>query len=119
MILVDTSVWIIHLRQGNRHLEELLEDGEVVCHPFILGELACGNIKNRDEFLTLLQTLPMVPTASLDEVLYFIEQNRLMGMGLGFVDMHLLASAKLSEIPLWTADKELKSAAIKLKLTYI
>jgi hypothetical protein len=73
MVIVDTSMWVTHLRQGSRHLEESLLDAEVVCHPFIIGELACGNIKNRNELLALLQSLPMAPTVSLDEVLYFIE----------------------------------------------
>ena len=119
MVIVDTSIWVAHLRQGSRHLEELLLDVQVACHPLIIGELACGSIRNRDELLTLLQTLPIVPTVNLDELLYFIEQNRLMGMGLGFVEMHLLASAKLSEIPLWTTDKKLKSAAIDLEVAYL
>lgn len=119
MVIVDTSIWVTHLRQGSRHLKELLFDGEVVCHPFIIGELACGNIKNRSEFLSLLQSLPMAPTVSLSELLYFIEQNKLMGMGIGFVDAHLLASAQLSKIPLWTSDRRLKSTAIELKVAYM
>lgn len=118
MVIVDTSIWITHLRQGSRHLEELLLDAKVVCHPFIIGELACGNIKNRKELLALLQSLPMAPTVTQDELLYFIERNELMGMGIGFVDAHLLASARLSRIPLWTSDKRLKSAASDLKLSY-
>jgi predicted nucleic acid-binding protein len=118
MVIVDTSIWITHLRQGSRHLEELLLDAKVVCHPFIIGELACGNIKNRKELLALLQSLPMAPTVTQDELLSFIERNELMGMGIGFVDAHLLASARLSRIPLWTSDKKLKSAASDLKLSY-
>jgi len=118
MIIVDTSLWVTHLREGNHHLEELLLDGEVGCHPFIVGELACGNIKNRTEFLTLLHSLPMAPTVSLDELLYFVERNTLMGKGIGFVDAHLLASAQLAKAPLWTSDKKLKSAAIDLKVAY-
>ncbi len=118
MVIVDTSIWVTHLRRGSRHLEELLLDAEVVCHPFIIVELSCGNIKNRSELLALLQALPMAPTVTLDELLYFVEQNKLMGMGIGFVDTHLLASAQLSRIPLWTSDKRLKSAAIDLKLAY-
>ena len=93
-------------------------DAQVVCHPFIVGELACGNIKNRVEFLSLLQSLPMAPTVSLDELLYFIDRHALMGMGIGFVDAHLLASAQLSSTPLWTSDKKLKSAATKLEVSY-
>jgi len=93
-------------------------DAEVLCHPYIEGELACGNLKNRDEILSLLQSLPMAPLIEFDELLFFVERNQLMGMGIGFVDMHLLASAQLGRIPLWTADKRLRSAAIKLDLAY-
>ena len=118
MVLVDTSVWVNHLRKGDIQLEELLLDGEVVCHPFVIGELACGNIKNRSEILALLQVLPEVPTIDLAEYLYFIEQNHLSGTGIGFVDVHLLASSQLSGIPLWTNDKRLKEIARKIK-TYL
>lgn len=118
MVIVDTSIWVIHFRKGNRHLEKLLLDAEVACHPFIVGELACGNIKNRNEILSLLQSLPMSPTVDFNEFLLFIERNNLMGMGIGFVDVHLLASAQLSGIPLWTSDKRLKSAAMKLNVVY-
>ena len=118
MVLVDTSIWVTHLRQGNRQLETLLMDAEVMCHPFIIGELACGNLKNRDEILSLLKSLPLAPTIEFDEFIFFIERNRLMGIGIGFVDVHLLASAQLTEIPLWTADRHLKSAATKLDLVY-
>ncbi len=119
MVLVDTSVWVNHLRKGDIQLEKLLLDGEVVCHPFVIGELACGNIKNRSEILALLQALPQAPTIDLAEYLYFIEQNHLSGIGIGFVDVHLLSSAKLSGIPLWTNDKRLKETAQKLKIFYI
>lgn len=119
MVIVDTSIWITHLRQVSRHLEELLLDSQVVCHPFILGELACGNIKNRNEFLSLIRSLPIATVVTLDELLYFINQNKLMGIGIGFVDVHLLASAQLSKAPLWTSDKRLKSEAIKLDLAYM
>jgi predicted nucleic acid-binding protein len=118
VVIVDTSIWITHLRQGSRHLSQLLLDAQVGCHPFIVGELACGNIKNRVEFLSLLQSLPMAPSVSLDELLYFIDRHSLMGMGIGFVDAHLLASARLSRTHLWTSDKKLKSAAAKLEVSY-
>ncbi|MGD9194132.1 MAG: PIN domain-containing protein [Desulfobacterales bacterium] len=118
MILVDTSIWVTHLRQGNRQLEKLLIDGEVMCHPFIIGELGCGNLKNRNEIISLLQSLPTAPTIELDEFLFFIDRNQLMGKGVGFVDVHILASAQLAGVPLWTADKRLKSAADQLELTY-
>ncbi len=118
MILVDTSVWITHLRQGSRKLEKLLMDAEVMCHPFIIGELACGNLKNRNEIISLLKSLPMAPTIEFDEFLFFVDRNQLMGKGVGFVDIHLLASAQLTGVPLWTADKKLKSAAGQLELTF-
>ncbi len=118
MILVDTSIWVTHLRQGNRKLEKLLLNAEVMCHPFIIGELACGNLKNRNEILSLLKSLPLAPAIEFDEILFFIERHRLVGIGIGFVDVHLLASAQLTGIPLWTADKRLKSAATKLNLAY-
>jgi len=118
MVLVDTSIWVTHLRQGSRQLEKLLMDAEVMCHPFIIGELACGNLKNRNEIISLLQSLPMAPTIEFDEFLFFVDRNHLMGKGIGFVDVHLLASAQLTGISLWTADKRLKSAANQLELTF-
>jgi predicted nucleic acid-binding protein len=118
MVFVDTSIWVTHLRRGSRRLEKLLMDAEVICHPFIIGELACGNLKNRNEIISLLQSLPLAPTIEFDEFLFFIDKNHLMGKGIGFVDVHLLASAKLAEVPLWTADKRLKSAADQLDLTF-
>ena len=93
-------------------------DAEVMCHPFIVGELACGNLKNRNEIIPLLQSLPMAPAIEFDEFLFFIDRNHLMGKGVGFVDVHLLASAQLAGVPLWTADKRLRSAADKLALTF-
>jgi hypothetical protein len=118
MVLVDTSIWVEHLRKGNRHLERLLTDSEVLCHPFIIGELACGNINNRKEILSLLRSLPLAPVLEFDEFLFFIDENQLMGIGIGFVDVHILASSKLAGTLLWTADKKLNSAAIKLALNY-
>jgi len=118
MVLVDTSIWVTHLRQGSRQLKKLLMGAEVMCHPFIIGELACGNLKNRNEIISLLQSLPMAPTIEFDEFLFFIDRNHLMGKGIGFVDVHLLASAQLTGVPLWTADKRLKSAADQLELTF-
>ena len=118
MVLVDTSVWVKHFRYGDVALEDLLEDGQVMCHPFVVGELACGNLKNRIEILELLQALPNATVASHDEVMIFIEDHRLMGKGLGFIDLHLLVSAVLSEIQLWTIDKRLHQASLKLRLAY-
>ena len=114
MVLVDTSVWVEHFRRGLPELAGQLDGATVVCHPFVLGELACGNLKNRQEILELLQTLCTSPVAGHDEVLRFIESNRLMGLGLGYVDVHLLASARLSGLPLWTLDRALQTAAARL-----
>ena len=118
MVLVDTSVWVAHLRRGHIGLEALLSEGHVVCHPFIVGELACGNLKNRSEILSLLQALPLATPAEHEEVMQFIENYSLMGKGLGYIDMHLLASAILSRVPLWTLDKKLKQVSLKLGLAY-
>ncbi len=118
MVLVDTSVWVAHLRQTRAGLVDLLNDGEVACHPFVVGELACGNLKNRTEILSLLEALPMVGEAEHEEVLQFIESHGLMGKGLGYVDVHLLASVALSHLPIWTLDKKLEQAADLLGLNY-
>jgi len=118
MVLVDTSVWVAHLRDGNVGLETLLNQGHVVGHSFIVGELACGNLRNRSEILQLLQTLPMAVHAEHNEVMWLIETRSLMGRGLGYIDMHLLASAILTEIPLWTMDRKLDEAASKLGRNY-
>jgi len=118
MVLVDTSVWVAHLQRGHIGLEALLNEGHVVCHPFIVGELACGNLKNRSEILSLLQALPLATPAEHEEVMQFIENYSLMGKGLGYIDMHLLASAILSRVPLWTLDRKLKQVSLKLGLAY-
>jgi len=118
MVLVDTSVWVSHLRDGNEELKILLNNGDVVCHPFVVGELACGNIKNRSEILSLLQLIPMAIQVENEEVLQFIETNTLMGKGLGYVDMHLSASAVLSGVSLWTLDKNLGKISRYLNIAY-
>ncbi len=118
MVLVDTSIWVSHFREGSPKLKALLEKGEVICHPFIIGELACGNLKNRKEILTLLHALPMASLANHEEVLQFIEERHLMGLGLDYVDVHLLASALLSQSPLWIKDKKLREAAKKLNILF-
>ncbi len=118
MVLVDTSVWIAHFRDGERDLVNLLTDGEVVMHRFISGELACGNLRNRVELLSDLNALPQAPQASDAEVMHLIEVRRLWGRGLGWTDMHLLASALVSGCRLWTLDKKLESAAFGLALSY-
>ena len=119
VVLADTSVWVNHLRMGDPKLSALLQDANVVCHPYIVGELACGNIKNRGTIIKLLQTLPMIPVITQNEFLYFVDLHKLMGLGIGFVDVHLLASSKLAGIPIWTEDKSLQNAADQLKLGYI
>ncbi len=118
MVLVDTSVWVFHFREGNAALEKLLNKGRVVCHRFIIGEIACGNIKNRTEILTLLQLLPLATQAKHEEVMEFIEINGLMGRGLGYIDMHLSASAKLAGIPMWTFDKRLDETNKELGVSF-
>lgn len=118
MVLVDTSVWVSHLRSGVAHLRTLLEEGKVVSHPYVIGELACGNLTNRLEVLSLLKALPEAAEATHDEVLRFIEDQRLMGLGLGYVDVHLLAAARLNGVPLWTEDRRLQAAAVRLQVDY-
>jgi len=110
--LVDTSVWIDHLRRGNPQLRDLLEEGVVYAHPAVIGELACGNITRRREVLELLQRLPQFPVASDDEVMTFIDNHSLYGKGLGWVDAHLLASTALSgDGVLFTLDKTLQKVS--------
>ena len=118
MVLVDTSVWVSHFRETQIDLVRLLNDGEVACHPFIAGELACGNLRNRTIILSLLEALPVAATVEHGEVLAFIESHKLMWKGLGYIDIHLLASAVLSQLPLWTLDKRLKQAADRLHHNY-
>jgi hypothetical protein len=116
--LVDTSVWVSHLRYGNGTLAHLLEAGEVVCHPLIIGELACGHLTDRAAILALLSALPSAATAEHREILGFIETHELWGTGLGYVDVHLLASALLTEVPLWTLDRRLDATAHRLRCRY-
>ena len=116
MMLVDTSVWIDHFRRGNDALRALLQAGEVLRHPFVVGELACGNLRQRDEILSLLAALPRATVAEHEEVLGLVEANRLMGLGIGWVDAHLLCSAVLTGTGLWTMDKPLVQAARSIGL---
>lgn len=113
-MLVDTSVWVHHFRSGNATLAELLQTTEVWCHPFVQGELACGNLRNREEILSLLGALPRPPILSHDEALTLLDERELMGSGLGWVDVHLLGSALLAGIGLWTLDGNLAEAAVKV-----
>ncbi|MFN0299645.1 MAG: type II toxin-antitoxin system VapC family toxin [Burkholderiales bacterium] len=111
MILVDTSVWVDHLRSGVARMVDLLERGEVVMHPFVVGELACGSLTNRASTLELLQQLPMAAVAELDEVLGYIERHQLHGQGIGYVDAHLLAAVAIGGAKLWTRDRRLRTVA--------
>jgi predicted nucleic acid-binding protein len=118
VILVDTSVWIAHFRQDLPTLRQLLVEGDVLAHPFVIGELACGHLSKRREILTLLETLSKTTLADHTEVIQFIDYRHLAGCGLGWVDVHLLASAALDRVPLWTLDKRLAKAARSLHLNY-
>ncbi len=119
MILVDTSIWIDHLRVGDAELVALLNSAQVVSHPFVVGELACGNLRSRDEVLTLIGELPQVTVATNAEVLYFIEHHGLMGRGIGYIDAYLLAAVSLaSPARLWTRDKRLDAVAVDLGLAF-
>ena len=118
MVLIDTSVWVEHFRKGEIRLGALLNDSRVSCHPFIVGELACGNFRNRSEILSFLGTLPMAISAEHEEVMRFIEKYHLMGKGLGYIDIHLLAAAVLSDIPLWTFDGKLDKACSSMGISY-
>ncbi len=117
MILVDTSVWIDHLRVGNRRLKSMLYDDQVLTHPFVVGELACGMLRNRKEILRLLSTLPETQLAEHQEVLSLVENERLYGRGIGWVDAHVLASTLLTGAALWTFDRPLSRVAVALKVS--
>lgn len=117
MILVDTSVWIDHLAHGDARLQTLLEDGEVLTHPYVIGEIALGSLPRRQETLSALQALPAIDIASADEAMAFLHGEKLFGLGIGYVDLHLLAATRLEPAArLWTRDKRLLQAAVKLKL---
>ncbi len=119
MIVVDTSVWIDHFRRAEPRLVTALNDEEVLVHPFVAGELACGNLRNRREILQNLSRLPGAPTATHEEVLAFVEHRSLAGRGIGYVDVHLLASTALNGTArLWTHDKRLAGVAEKLGMLY-
>ena len=116
MVLADTSVWIDHLRRGDRRLAKLLDQSDVVCHPLIIGELACGNMQNRETVLGLLRQLPTCPEIEQREAWHFIDLHRLAGRGIGIVDVHLLASARLFGATVWTRDRSLDDVALELGL---
>lgn len=112
MTLADTSVWIDHFRRGNKDFSMLLEESSVLVHPFIVGELACGNLKNRARVLADIASLPHALSARDEEALALIERRHLWGKGIGWVDIHLLASALLSNCGFWTLDNTLQRTAI-------
>lgn len=119
MILVDTSVWIDHLRASEPVLVGLLNTGHVLVHPFIVGELACGQLQNRAEILALLQELSAAPVATHEEVLFFIERHRVMGRGIGYIDAHLLSAVSLTGAgQLWTRDKRLHAIAETMNVSF-
>jgi predicted nucleic acid-binding protein len=115
-MLVDTSVWVDHLRRNDPTLSLLLRQGEVECHPFIIGELACGSLNGRTEVLSLLEKLPQSQIASHNEVLDMVERHRLFGHGIGWIDAHLLASSLLARSLLWTRDRHLAKVVRSLNL---
>lgn len=115
MILVDTSIWIDHLRTADERLTKLLYGGEVLAHPFVIGEIAVGNLAQRDAILADMLDLPKAIVATEWEALDFIGRHRLFGLGIGYVDAHLLASARLTpDAALWTRDRRLRAVAERL-----
>ena len=120
MILVDTTVWVDHLRAGDKGLAGLLEGGLVVTHPFVIGEIALGHLSPRDEVLRLLANLPTAIVATDGEILEFIDTHKLFGRGIGYIDTHLLAAVKLSAgAALWTRDKRLHGMAAEMGLAMV
>jgi hypothetical protein len=120
LILVDTSIWVDHLRSEDIRLVRLLDDEQISIHPFVVGELAVGHLRNRDEILSKLSTLPVAVSASHDEVLEFISNFSLAGRGLGYIDVHLLAAASLTPgTLLWSKDKRLEAVAESLSIAVL
>ncbi len=118
MTLVDTSVWVDHLRHGNRALRKLLDAAQVFSHVFVMGELALGHLRQRSQILGLLRRLPAAPPADHAEVMAMVEREGLAGSGIGWVDAHLLASARLARVSLWTLDRRLDTAARSMGLAW-
>ena len=119
MILADTSVWIDHLKAREHLLASLLDLGQILIHPMVVGELACGNMSNRAEIFSHLRSLPQVPVATDAEVLFFIEYHQLMGRGIGYIDAHLLASTVMAPpARLWSNDRRLMELANELDVAY-
>lgn len=118
MMLADTSVWIDHFRRSNAYLAQSLAAGEIVCHSFVVGELATGMMRNRTEIIGLMRNLMQLPVAGEDEFLWMIETHGLFDKGIGFVDVHLLVACLKSGVPLWTLDKRLKHVAESMGVAY-
>lgn len=118
MIIADTSIWVDHFRREDEELKGLLYSGQVLLHPFIIGELSLGHFRSRKTVLQMLNDLPKAIIASDDEVAVFIEKHRLYGLGIGYIDSHLLASAFLTKVRIWTKDKRFKEVAVKLGCAY-
>lgn len=114
MILLDTSIWIDHLRHDEPRVVELLTDGQVLAHPFVVAEIALGSLARRSVVIEVLEALPQAPIALHREVMALIEGERLSGLGIGYIDVHLLASARLAGAKLWTRDRRLHAAAERL-----
>ena len=119
MHLIDTSVWIQHLRYGDERLKATLEENRAMCHDWVIGELACGHLQQRKATIGLLDQLPKAPLVSSSELIFFVDEHQLFGFGLGLVDLQLLAACRIAECGLWTNDKALISAAKKLKISVI
>lgn len=119
MIIADTSVWVDHLKKGDARLAARLEEGRILMHAWIIGELSLGALKRRDSLLQSLHELPQAPVCAPDEVLHFIQASALSGRGVGLVDAHMLASAKLIGATLWTRDRRLAEEAGRLGLEFV
>jgi predicted nucleic acid-binding protein len=119
VILVDTSVWVDHLRRGDAALVTMLDANEAAIHDFIIGEIACGHLKARERVLGLLASLPRIVPATEEETLHFLDHRHLFGRGLGYIDVHLLVATSLhADTSLWTRDKRLRAIASELNLAY-
>ena len=116
MILADTSVWVEHLNRDRELLEHLIAADEVLIHPFVVGELACGSLANRDQVMEDLHDLPCSPVVSEPGALDFLKRNHLMATGLNYIDVHVLAAAASADVPLWTFDRKLRAEALALNL---
>jgi predicted nucleic acid-binding protein len=119
MTLADTSVWVEHFRRGHAGLRKLLEEGEIVMHPFIYGELACGNLPDRSRTLNLLAALPRLALANDSAVLYAIDLRKWSGRGIGWIDAHLLTAALVTQTPLWTLDRRLHGVAAEAGAAWV